>query len=140
MDLLDPGAGITRDSLTYYRDRRHELDGLVAITVRFPGFGDPYDPYLMVLTDGRGDRMLLSGCTTGYVGEGPNGSLEILVGEGVDIETALAVTAAARLSLTRTPEGWCVESYEPAHRADTGDELVRSLAGPARFDDYDRTR
>ena len=140
MDLLDPGAGITRDSLTYYRDHRHELDDLVRITVRFPGFGDPFDPYLMVLTDGHGDRMLLSGCTTGYVGEGPNGSLEILVGEGVDIETALAVTDAAKLSLTRTHEGWCVESYEPAHRADTGDELVRSLAGPARVDHYGRTR
>lgn len=140
MDLLDPGAGITRDSLTYYRDHRHEFADFVRITVRFPGFGDPYDPYLMVLTDGRGDRMLLSGCTTGYVGEGPNGSLEILVGEGVDIETALAVTDAARLSLTRIPEGWCVEFYEPAHRADTGDEVVRSLVGPARVDDYGRSR
>lgn len=140
MDLLDAGAGITRDSLTYYRDHRHELADLVRITVRFPSFGDPYDPYLMVLTDGRGDRILLSGCTTGYVGEGPNGSLEILVGEGVDIETALAVTDAARLSITRTPEGWCVESYEPAYRADTGDEVVRSLAGPARVDDCGRSR
>lgn len=140
MDLVDPGAGITRDSLSYYRDHRHQLDELARVTVRFPGFGDPYDPYLMVLTDRCGDRMLLSGCTAGYVGEGPNGSLEILVGEGVDVETALAVTDAARLTVTRTAEGWCVECYEPAHRADSGDEVVRSLTGLAGVDDYGRSR
>src|SRR5690348_18271856 len=101
MDLRDPGAGVTRESLAFYRDHRHEMGEFVRATVRFPAFGDPYDPYLLVLTDRDDNRMFLSGCTTGYVGEGPNGTLEILVAEAVPIELALTVNDAARVCFTR---------------------------------------
>jgi hypothetical protein len=127
MELRDSGDGVTRESLAFYRDHRHEMSELARVTVRFPAFGDPYDPYLMVLTDRAANRMLLSGCTTGYVGEGPNGALEILVAEGVPIELALTVNDGARVCFTRTDGSWCMDHYAAAQARDPADDLLRSL-------------
>ena len=118
MDLRDPGTGITRDSLAFYRDHRHELSTLDSVELRFPGFDDPHNPYLMTLTDTAGNQMLLSGCTTGYVGEGPNASLQLLVAEAVPVELALAVTDASRLIYRCDADGWRIDAYEGAHRPD----------------------
>lgn len=82
MRLDDPGNGITRDSVNFFRDNRHRLGELVTAELRFPGFGDPFDPYLMVLRDGAGNEMRLSGCTTGYHGEGPRAAMLVLVEAG----------------------------------------------------------
>ncbi len=50
MRLDDDGNGVTRDSLRFFHDNQHKLQGIVLAEVRFPGFTDPFDPYLMVLT------------------------------------------------------------------------------------------
>src|SRR5579884_2757468 len=79
MRYSDHGTGITRDSITFFREHRHRLGDIVQATVRFPGFDDPHDPYLMMLTDSNGDEIALSGCTAGYPGEGPRGAMQVLV-------------------------------------------------------------
>ena len=127
MELRDLGAGVTRESLAFYREHRHEMGKLARCTVRFPAFGDPYDPYLLVLADHDGNRMLLSGCTTGYVGEGPNGTLEILVAEGVPVELALTVNDGARVCLSRTDGSWRIDDYAAAQARDPADDLLQSL-------------
>ena len=101
MRLKDHGNGITRDSLQFFREHRHQLGEIVEASVRFPGFEDPYDPYLMVLRDDRGDEMLLSGCTAGYPGEGPRGAMEVLVEAGWPADQAALVFHTATLRLER---------------------------------------
>lgn len=123
-DYADEGVGTTRDSVAFHRDHRHHLGDLARVAVRFPGFDDPHDPFLMVLTDTRGDRLLLSGCTTGYVGEGPHATLQLLVAEGVPVELAMAVTDAARLTLARDSDGsWLIEDNIPGHDRDRDDAV-----------------
>lgn len=112
MQLRDAGDGITRDSLAFYRDHRPELAALREVTVRFPAFDDPYNPYLMVLRDVDGQELLLSGCTAGYVGEGPEGSFEILLTEDIPIDLARTVTYAAHLTFARAESGWRLDRCE----------------------------
>src|SRR3954452_9956533 len=115
MQLRDAGDGITRDSLAFYRDHRHELGALREVTVRFPAFDDPYNPYLMVLRDADGQELLLSGCTAGYVGEGPHGTLQVLVAEGCPVDAATYVLDGAALRYTRDGDGdWHLGEYHSA--------------------------
>lgn len=130
MQLRDAGDGITRDSLAFYRDHRHELGRLREISVRFPAFEDPLDPYLMVLRDVDGQELMLSGCTAGYVGEGPHGTLQILVAEGCPIDAATYVLDGAALRYTRSGDGdWHLRDYHSARA-----HCARQLDGYVRFD------
>lgn len=104
MRLDDDGSGVTRDSVRFFRDNRERLGPIVSAAVRFPGFGDPFDPYLLVLRDDAGNEMRLSGCTTGYAGEGPRATMQILVDEGFLAAEARAVFTAPELALQRTCE------------------------------------
>jgi hypothetical protein len=115
MRLSDAGTGITRDSLAFYRDHRHELGEAREVTVRFPGYDDPHDPYLMVLRDVAGLEMRLSGCTTGYVGEGPHGTMRVLIEEGCPVVHATVVLSAATARFVRDEDGWAVADYTPAN-------------------------
>jgi hypothetical protein len=101
MRYSDSGNRITADSLAFYREHRHRLGRIVAVRVRFPGFDDPYDPYLMTLTDETGDQIRLSGCTTGYPGEGPRATMRLLVEEGWPTSTAATVLTAATATFDR---------------------------------------
>ena len=113
MKLDDDGNGVTRDSVRFFRDNRDRLGPIVSAAVRFPGFGDPFDPYLLVLRDAAGNEMRLSGCTTGYAGEGPRATLQILVDEGFPVGEARAVFTAPELTLQR-PCGSPPASAHPA--------------------------
>lgn len=101
MRLDDSGNGVTRDSILFFRDNRDQLGHIVAADVRFPGFGDPFDPFLMVLRDAAGNEMRLSGCTTGYAGEGPRASMQVLVEAGFPLEGARGVFTEPTLALSR---------------------------------------
>jgi hypothetical protein len=112
MQISDTGNGVTRDSLAFYRDHRHRIGDLTEVYVRFPGYDDPHDPYLMRLRDQHGDELLLSGCTTGYVGEGPHGSMNVLISEGCPVVQAMVVLSAATARFTRDESGdWAVADY-----------------------------
>ena len=115
MEIRDPGAGITRESLAFYRDHRHQLADIAEVTVRFPGYDDPHDPYLMVLRDTRGDELWLSGCTTGYVGEGPHGTMRVLIEEGCPVVHAMVVLSAATARFVHDDAGWRVDDYTLAN-------------------------
>lgn len=115
MRIDDVGNGITRDSLAFYRDHRHRIGEVRDVTVRFPGYEDPHDPYLMVLRDAEGSEMRLSGCTTGYVGEGPHGSMRVLIEEGVPVVHAIVVLSAATARFVRDADGWAVADYTLAN-------------------------
>ncbi len=109
---------MTRDSVRFFHDNQHKLQHIVTAEVRFPGFSDPFDPYLMVLHDAAGNQMRLSGCTAGYVGEGPRAAMQVLVEAGFDAEQARQVFTAPTLRLTR--------EIPPAHAAQNGDIPARS--------------
>ena len=111
MRIDDTGNGITRDSLAFYRDHRHRIGDLREVTVRFPGYDDPHDPYLMVLRDRDGNQLRLSGCTTGYVGEGPHGTMRVLIEEGIPVVHAMVVLSAATARFARDSDGWMVADY-----------------------------
>jgi hypothetical protein len=123
MRYSDNGSGVTRDSLEFFREHRHRLGEIVEASVRFPGFDDPYNPYLMVLRDAAGDEIALSGCTVGYPGEGPRGAMQVLVESGWPAEQAQQVFTSGRLTLRRDP-------------APTGCERPRAQALDARQRDY----
>jgi len=101
MRLQDNGTGITRDSVTFFREHRHELGEVTDVAVRFPGFSDPHDPYTMTMRDEAGNEMLLSGCTAGYVGEAPRAAMQILAELGFDAEQARRVFTEPDLVLSR---------------------------------------
>ena len=101
MRYSDQGTGVTRDSLAFFREHRHRLGEIVEASIRFPGFDDPHDPYLMVLRDDNGDEMLLSGCTAGYPGEGPRGAMQVLVESGWPADQAALVFTTPTLQLER---------------------------------------
>jgi hypothetical protein len=101
MRYSDSGNGIAADSLDFYRQHRHQLGSITSAQLRFPGFDDPHDPYLMVVRDEAGNEIALSGCTTGYHGEGPRAAIRLLVEEGWAPIVANRVLTAATLSLTR---------------------------------------
>jgi hypothetical protein len=93
MRYSDAGNGITADSLSFYEATRRHLGEIAEISIRFPGFTDPFDPYLMILRDHEGNEIRLSGCTSGYNGEGPRGSLRILREVGVsDVDACRVLT------------------------------------------------
>src|SRR5437016_395126 len=115
MRIDDTGNGITKDSLAFYRDHRHRIGDVREVNVRFPGYDDPHDPYLLVLRDGDGNELRLSGCTTGYVGEGPHGSMRVLIEEGVPVAHAMVVLSAATARFVRDRDGWMVADYTLAH-------------------------
>ena len=127
--LKDEGNGITRDSLAFYRDNRHNLGDLAEVSIRFPGYDDPHDLYLMVLRDRDRDRdgaeLLLSGCTTGYIGEGPNGAMKLLIDEGCPVDKALIALGAATVHFTRDIDGrWAVDRcLAAAHRSQTPTDI-----------------
>ena len=123
MRISDPGSGITRESLEFYRDHRHEIADVREVTVRFPGYDDPHDPYLLTLRDNLGDELRLSGCTTGYVGEGPHGTMRLLIEEGCPVVQAMVVLSAATARFQCDEEGWRVADYTLAN--------ARCPAGPA---------
>lgn len=130
MNFYDSGDGITRKSLAFYREHRHELGVLREVTVRFPAFDDPHNPYLMVLRDADGQELQLSGCTAGYVGEGPHGTLQILVAEGCPVDAATYVLDGAALRYTRDGDGdWHLREYHSAR-----DHCQQQLDGYGRSD------
>jgi hypothetical protein len=93
MQYSDEGNGITAESLAFFVANRRHLGDIVEISIRFPGFTDPFDPYLMVLRDRAGHEIRLSGCTAGYNGEGPRGSERILRDIGIgDFDAARVLT------------------------------------------------
>jgi hypothetical protein len=125
MRISDAGTGIARDSLEFHRDHRHELGDIREVTVRFPGYDDPHDPYLLVLRDGQGGEMRLSGCTTGYVGEGPHATMRVLIDEGCPVVHAMVVLSAATARFTRDDTGWQVADYTLANAR--GPEAAEAL-------------
>lgn len=134
MRISDDGNGITRDSLAFYRDHRHEIGELREVTVRFPGYDDPFDPYLLVLRDTAGAEMRLSGCTAGYVGEGPNGTMRILIEEGIPVADAVAVLSVATARYVRSADGWSRRECTLATARDsTPCELVPPGQSPVRL-------
>jgi len=104
LELKDNGSGVTRDSLAFFRDHRHELTEVISAAIWFPGYSDPYDPYNMVIHDDDFNQMWLSGCTCGYVGEGPRGAMQVLVELGFDPEQARQVFTCPELMLNKNTD------------------------------------
>ena len=126
MQISDRGNGITRESLTFYREHRHRLADVAEVTVRFPGYSDPHDPYLLVLRDRDDNELRLSGCTTGYVGEGPHGTMRVLIDEGCPVVQAMVVLQASTARFVFDGDGWAVADYTLAN--------TRPTSQPARID------
>lgn len=133
MRLEDAGNGIARESVQFFREHRHLLGEIVEAAVRFPGYDDPFDPYLMVLTDAQGSRMRLSGCTSGYAGEAPRAAMVVLTECGFDPREVQVLFTAATAHFTRQPPG------PPDHGGSVGRNQARpprasQAAAPSRLD------
>jgi len=141
MRYSDEGNGITAESVRFFRDHRHLLGPIVAADLRFPGFDDPPDPYLMMLRDGDGNEIRLSGCTTGYPGEGPRGAMRVLLEAGWPVEESRRVFTAATLNLvldgSNTPSAAGLAARSSGRElADSGSPRRRDLS---RARDLDRS-
>jgi hypothetical protein len=104
MQLSDDGHGISADSLAFYRDNRHRLGPITAVSVTFPGL-DRTSAYPLTLRDNAGNQMRLSGATAGYPGEGPRTAMQILVEAGFDAEHARDVFTRKLVQLRRDHSG-----------------------------------
>jgi hypothetical protein len=87
MNYFDSGSGNTSDSISYYRDHRHQLGEIVAAEVVFPGLSEHY-PYCFELRDDQGNRMFLSGLAAGYPGDAPRAAMETLIDAGFPVVAA----------------------------------------------------
>jgi hypothetical protein len=87
VNYFDNGAGDVADSLSYYRDHRHELGMIISAEVVFPGLSDHY-PYCFELRDDLGNRMFLSGLAAGYPGDAPRAAMETLIDAGFSVVDA----------------------------------------------------
>lgn len=74
----DDGYGITQTSLAFFRERRECIGSIVGVTM----LADPSEdggwttyPFRII---GEDAEIWLSGCNSGYGGEGPHGSITIL--------------------------------------------------------------
>ena len=85
MIIEDAGHGITRKSLDLYKARKKELGKIISIQAS----REPLDEHehTMIISGTEG-FMKLSGCTSGYGGEGPNGTRQILETLGVPSDIA----------------------------------------------------
>ena len=96
MILKDEGHGITRRSLEFWQENKSRLGEPLSVYARKNGVyhemvdddGMSYPLEWNVMIIGTQDDILLSGCTCGYGGEGPNGTAKILAELGIPIETA----------------------------------------------------
>ena len=91
--LKDPGHGITRKSLDFWKTNRDKIGPVLSVEVddnlhsELSPRGYPLEyPCAIYGADG---MIRLSGCTCGYGGEGPHGTAQILVDIGVGREEAL---------------------------------------------------
>jgi hypothetical protein len=110
MNYFDDGRSNTADSLTYYRDHRHNLGTIVTAEVAFPGLSEHY-PYCFELRDDRGNRMFLSGLTAGYAGDAPRAAMEVLVDAGFGVVESQRVFSDRQVTL-RQPS-WPPEPLPP---------------------------
>jgi len=75
--LHDDGGGITARSLEYFHRHIHRLGRVLEVNLN-------RDALFGMEIRGTEGIMLLSGCSCGYNGEGPRGSIEVLRALGVD--------------------------------------------------------
>lgn len=94
MYLKDSGHGITEESLKFWHENKNRIGIVTHVEVSFePLFrerandGD-YDLEYNMMIFGHDGCIMLSGCTCGYGGTGPNGTAKILAELGLPIEVA----------------------------------------------------
>ena len=91
----DPGHGVTETSLKFYYAMKSEIGEVRTVegsfepleTIPNPDYPQASLEYNLRITGHLG-AILLSGCNSGYSGEGPNGTRQILVELGMDRERA----------------------------------------------------
>ncbi len=74
MILKDKGNGVTEESLDFFRAHRENLGKIVKVEM----INCRKKKYPLRLTDNNGNEIWLSGCDSGYEGEGPLGTFKVL--------------------------------------------------------------
>ncbi len=72
MILKDAGDGCTEFSISFFRQHHHQLGVITYIEMT------DCDDWPLHIKDDAGNEIWLSGCTSGYGGEGPHGTHTIL--------------------------------------------------------------
>lgn len=90
MILKDGGERIADFSLKFFRKNRKKLGKVVKVEMQeyVDGQGK-FRPYPFRIFDDKGNQLWLSGCATGYVGQGPYATYRILQELGLEIEHAM---------------------------------------------------
>jgi hypothetical protein len=137
MKFADSGNGVTQDSLAYFHGHIGSLGPIVVADVLDSGDGWPC-PYHLMLHDGAGNRMALSGCAGGTHGEPARGATQILVEAGFSAGQARRVLAEAPLRLTRseTPRSGAAAPEKPVAPLSLGSAVFRSEADRNRRADF----
>lgn len=94
--LRDNGAGITVESLKFWNENKDRIGKITHVEVSFESLlseereenGITYPTEYNFIAFGSNGAVLLSGCNSGYFGEGPHGTAKILVELGLDKEIA----------------------------------------------------
>ncbi len=89
MDYKDEGHGITAKSLEFWD--QHKL--LIGEVTHIAGSFEPLELEYNLKIYGLYGTILLSGCTCGYGGEGPNGTRKILEELGIDHDKAMELVS-----------------------------------------------
>jgi hypothetical protein len=102
----DNGGGVTRKSLEYWKQEKHRIGAVLKVEAAFEPLekvpatynGDGafnsvihYTKDYNVQITGTDGVIMLSGCNSGYGGEGPNGTRAILEELGISHEEAVSL-------------------------------------------------
>lgn len=91
--LKDNGHGITEQSLKFWHDNKDKIGDVKTLEASFEPLALDYDDLGMleynVEIKGSKGSILLSGCNSGYSGEGPNGTAKILAELGVPLDIGI---------------------------------------------------
>jgi hypothetical protein len=124
-DISNSEQDETVDSLTFFRNQRHELGAITQAVVTSPAHRDGVST--LVLRDENGRRMLLSDCAVGSPDSSRQTAMQVLVEAGFAANIADVVLTHAVVRLGRSCDGttWLERATNPCVGPPTNRDAAR---------------
>lgn len=130
-DISNSGQGVNVDSLTFFRNQRHQFGAITQAVVTFPSPRGGVST--LVLRDENGRRMLLSDCVVGSPDSSRQTAMQVLVEAGFAANIVEVVLTHAVVRLGRSCDGttWLERAMNPCTGppANRGASRVTSATG-----------